>query len=131
MPTNCLRAAAACLIVFLFSISARAEKNWPGWRGPHQTGHAHEQGLPTKWTTGSITWKRSLKGSGQSSPVIWGERIFLTTVTRDAKPEDAKRGLYFGGNRAKPPTVVHQRKVVCLSSCISSNVGADRVARTC
>lgn len=85
MLTNCLRAIVACLIVFLCSITAQAEKNWAGWRGPQQTGHAHEQGLPTAWAKDAITWKTSLKGSGHSSPVIWGERIFLTSALENGR----------------------------------------------
>ena len=51
---------------------------WPGWRGPTSDGHSAEKDLPTKWTEESVEWKTPLKGAGQSSPVIWGERIFLT-----------------------------------------------------
>lgn len=55
-----------------------ADGNWPGWRGPLRTGHTSEKGLPTEWNSASITWQTPLKGEGQSSPVIWGDRIFLT-----------------------------------------------------
>jgi outer membrane protein assembly factor BamB len=53
---------------------------WPGWRGPAADGHSAEQDLPQRWTEESVEWKTPLKGAGQSSPVIWGERIFLTTA---------------------------------------------------
>jgi outer membrane protein assembly factor BamB len=55
-----------------------ADWNWPQWRGPNQDGHTKETGLPTKWDDSSVVWKAPLKGEGQSSPVVWGERIFLT-----------------------------------------------------
>src|SRR5882724_8341815 len=56
-----------------------AESNWPGWRGPLANGVSEEKNLPTEWTPDShILWKSELPGRGNSSPVIWGDRIFLT-----------------------------------------------------
>lgn len=66
--------------------TSNADHNWPGWRGPKHNGHTTEQGLPVKWDATSVTWKTPLKGEGQSSPVIWGDRIFLTaSQNRGAK----------------------------------------------
>lgn len=67
------------------ALAADAESsrgNWPRWRGPNQDGHSSETGFPTQWNDDSIQWKTPLKGEGQSSPVVWGERIFLT-LARD------------------------------------------------
>jgi len=61
------------------------ESNWTGWRGPSQNGHTVETNLPVAWNADSVTWKASLKGRGQSSPIIWGERIFLTTATGEGR----------------------------------------------
>jgi outer membrane protein assembly factor BamB len=71
------------LALFLFtpavgSNASAAEWNWPQWRGPGQDGHTKETGLPTKWDDSSVVWRTPLKGEGQSSPVVWGERVFLT-----------------------------------------------------
>jgi outer membrane protein assembly factor BamB len=60
-------------------IAIGAEANWPRWRGPQQDGHSAETELPVKWSADNIVWKTDLPGSGQSSPVIWGDRIFLTS----------------------------------------------------
>jgi outer membrane protein assembly factor BamB len=57
----------------------RAETNWPRWRGPQQDGHSAETDLPVKWSAANIAWKTELPGIGQSSPIIWGDRIFLTS----------------------------------------------------
>lgn len=57
-----------------------ADVNWPRWRGPAGDGHSTETDLPVKWESAAITWKVPLKGAGQSSPILWGERIFLTTA---------------------------------------------------
>jgi outer membrane protein assembly factor BamB len=61
-------------------IHAQSESTWPAWRGPRGDGQSLEKGLPVRWTEESVAWKTPLKGWGQSSPVIWGDRIFLTTA---------------------------------------------------
>lgn len=85
MTTNCFRAMLTGFVLLAFTLTAQAEKNWPSWRGPYGNGHAKEAGLPTQWTNDSITWKTRLKGSGQSSPIIWGERIFLTSALQNGR----------------------------------------------
>ena len=57
-----------------------AEPNWPRWRGPEQNGHTADAKLPVTWSTDNILWKTPLPGVGQSSPIIWGNRIFLTSA---------------------------------------------------
>jgi len=76
------RIAIAAVLAFAATgtAAAQSDSNWPGWRGPRADGHTPEKGLPQRWTAESVAWKTPLKGWGQSSPVIWGERIFLTTA---------------------------------------------------
>jgi len=58
-----------------------AEKEWPRWRGPTGQGTTTETGLPLRWSpTEHVAWKVEIPGRGNSSPVIWGDRIFLTTA---------------------------------------------------
>jgi outer membrane protein assembly factor BamB len=53
---------------------------WPGWRGPRGDGYSPEKNIPTRWSkTENVAWKVAVPGSGYSSPIIWGDRIFLTT----------------------------------------------------
>src|ERR671937_1624778 len=53
--------------------------NWPGFRGPAGDGISLEKELPLKWSaTENIRWKTPLPEGGNSSPVVWGNRIFLT-----------------------------------------------------
>ena len=69
--------SVACLFLVL-ALVARAD-NWPQWRGPNGNGVSQEKGLPTSWSaTKNLAWKLPLPGKGSSTPVIWGERIFLT-----------------------------------------------------
>ena len=72
---------AAILVVWsLGGVAQGAEVNWPRWRGPQQDGHSSETNLPVKWSAENVVWKAELPGSGQSSPIIWGDRIFLTSA---------------------------------------------------
>lgn len=59
-------------------IDPNAGANWPRWRGPQQNGHSDDAKLPVKFTVDDVAWQTKLPGQGQSSPVIWGDRIFLT-----------------------------------------------------
>ncbi len=77
---------AAWAIGILFSaVVLAADANWPQWRGPRGDGHTGLSGLPARWDASSVVWKTPLKGRGQSSPTIWGERIFLTTALENGK----------------------------------------------
>jgi outer membrane protein assembly factor BamB len=60
--------------------------NWPEFRGPHGNGHADALGLPIRWSeTEHIKWKTFIHDKGWSSPVIWGNQVWLTTATEDGK----------------------------------------------
>jgi len=106
------------LISALFSMAfaaADAGENWPQLRGPASLGIDDGDKLPDRWSaTENVAWKTDLPGRGWSSPIVWGDRVFLTTVVNQGKSEKPKKGLYFGGNRPKPPQSVHQWKVFCL-----------------
>src|SRR4051812_42267800 len=61
--------------------AADVQDNWPQWRGPLGTGGAPLARPPVEWSgTKNIRWKTALPGKGHSTPVVWGDRIFLTTA---------------------------------------------------
>src|SRR5262245_36487366 len=65
--------------VFAACTSARAD-NWPQWRGPTLDGVSKDTGLPTTFSaTENLAWKLPLPGMGGSTPVVWNDRIFLTS----------------------------------------------------
>ena len=65
-------------------------ENWPGWRGPSGDGISPEKGIPTTWSaTENIAWKVAIPGNGHSSPVVWGNKVFVTTCL----PEKEQRVL--------------------------------------
>lgn len=54
--------------------------DWPGWRGPRGDGTSDETGIPVRWSkTENVAWKTPIPGRGYSSPIISGDRVFLTT----------------------------------------------------
>jgi outer membrane protein assembly factor BamB len=58
-----------------------AAENWPHWRGPSGNGVSGETGVPTEWsTTANVTWKLALPAWSGSTPIIWGDRIFLNVA---------------------------------------------------
>lgn len=78
---------AVILALWVLSLSATAE-NWPGWRGPRGDGTSLEANVPTKWdaSTGeSIRWKVDVPGDGHSSPIVWNDRVFLTTCLLESQ----------------------------------------------
>ncbi len=80
-----------------------AQSQWSQFRGPGARGIAKGTHAPDRWsTTENIAWKRDLPGRGWSSPVVWNEHVFLTTVVNTGTSEEAKKGLYFGGIDLRP-----------------------------
>jgi outer membrane protein assembly factor BamB len=73
-----LTSLRVCHLV-LFAASAAPTANWPGWRGPGGQGHARGKDLPVTWGPATnVRWKTPLPEGGNSSPVVWGDRVFLT-----------------------------------------------------
>ncbi len=74
------------LVVALAPLSLTAGDTWPAFRGPTGDGHADDVGLPLTWSEGeNIVWKTPIHGRGWSSPVIWEDRIWVTTATEDGR----------------------------------------------
>jgi outer membrane protein assembly factor BamB len=78
-------AARLALCLCLVGITARAcAENWPQWRGARLDGISHETNLPLKWSkTENVAWRVELPGPGGSTPVIWDDRIYLTTAENE------------------------------------------------
>ena len=73
-----------CTVFLLFAVLtvANAAEDWTRFRGPHGSGVSEIRSLPTRWSADSkIAWKTPLPGGGVSSPVLWGDRIFVTAYS--------------------------------------------------
>ena len=112
-PNDCVFSSLGLGVWMVQFFALRAE-NWPLFRGA-DAGVSAEKGLPTSWDVSkNVAWVAEVPGRGWSSPIVWGKSIFLTSVNKDGAYEDAKKGLYFGGERAKPADVLHHWLVICL-----------------
>jgi len=69
----------ACSLVTLLTVASIANaENWPRFRGPDGAGVASAKGLPIEWSdTDNVTWKVPMPGKGASSPIIYGDKIFV------------------------------------------------------
>ena len=75
----------ALIWAILLSGLATAE-NWPQWRGARSDGVSVEKNMPTQWSaTENIAWKTEIPGVGHASPIVWDERIFVTTSLADTE----------------------------------------------
>jgi len=80
--------------------SAGANEHWPQFRGPSAGVAENDPALPERWSaTENIAWAVDMPGMGWSSPVVWGDHVFVTTVINSGQSEPPKPGLYFGGER--------------------------------
>ena len=80
-PGPLTRGAAAMLLLGIGTAAPLHAENWPHWRGPKLSGVSEEKGLPTRWSsTENIAWRLPLPGPAGSTPVVWKDRIYLTTA---------------------------------------------------
>lgn len=76
----------AILLLSISFVSTTCADNWPEFRGPGLQGHLIETSVPLKWTaTENVAWKTAIPGESWSSPIIWGDVVFLTTTTESGK----------------------------------------------
>lgn len=106
---------AGVVLLVLLGASVASADNWPGWRGPGGAGVSPEKDLPLKWSaTENVRWKVKLPAPGNSTPIIWGDRVFITqasdlTLWPPKVPEN-----YAGGASAGGYAVAEKRSVLCF-----------------
>jgi outer membrane protein assembly factor BamB len=95
--------------------------NWPQWRGPGGQGISSEKNLPAEWSSSkNIKWKTPIAGRSHSSPIVWGNKIFLTTAIEGETVPGAKAVKHMIGDKEflHPDSIgadhKHTFKVICL-----------------
>ena len=104
------------LFIFLSTGLFADPGDWPGFRGPYAVGFADQQDLPLEWnvkTGKGIAWRVEIPGLGHSSPIIHGDKLFVTTAVSSTGKASFKPGLYGSGDAA-PDTSRHTWRLICL-----------------
>ena len=127
-----------CVVVLFAAMSslnihAQSDAHWPQWRGPFFNGMARGD-APSVWNdTTNIKWKTEISGRGHSTPVIWGNRIFLTTAMPIGTPPPSPEPQAQGGQRraggGAGPLVEHRFDVLALDRHTGKIIW-QRTART-
>ena len=100
----------------LVSACAAADGNWPQFRGPSASGVGDGANPPVQWDTAkgtNIAWTVEIPGLAVSSPVVWGERIYVTTAISSDTKQGLRTGLY-GDTDSVADRSAHQWKVLAL-----------------
>ena len=113
------------LVVTIAAASERdqhdgAESNWPQWRGPLGTGVAlvcsPNADPPVEWSeTNNVRWKVALPGKGHSTPIVWGDRIYLTTAVPYGEKLPPKHSTAPGTHDGVPVTQRHEFVVLAIN----------------
>jgi len=122
----------ACCLTCLAQ-SRNETSNWPQWRGPHGSGISEEKNLPTEWSAEkNIVWKAELPGRGHSSPIVWGNRIFLTAAIEGEVVPGAKAVHHVrrGETWVHPDSVAGDRKHTLEVLCLDRDSGKILWERT-
>ena len=85
---RCAIASLICFVVSALAVSPAFGENWPGWRGPRGDGSSIEDDIPLHWngeTGENIVWKVRVPGEGHASPIVWEDRIFLSSCLTDTR----------------------------------------------
>ena len=112
------------VMLLLLVSSVDAGENWPRFRGDQGTGvGADHQQLPLQWSqTENVEWKTAIPGWGWSSPIVWGDRVFLTTVVADEPGQTPAGGLYLGQGVREPAAGEHHWLVCCFDLITGAQV---------
>jgi len=77
-----LRQSALAILITLLAFQLASAQEWTRFRGPNGTGISPAKTIPVRWTEEDHNWKVSLPGIGHSSPVLWGDRVYVTSADK-------------------------------------------------
>ena len=94
---------ASSVVLFAASLAAQTPRSdsWPSFRGDRAAGVAEGQNLPERWDAEKgvgVKWKTAIPGLAHSSPVVWGERVYVTTAVSSRGGDSFRHGLYGDGD---------------------------------
>lgn len=119
---NNMHKKIAVLLSFLLLISItifaqNISEQWPSYRGYRASGVLDSAGLPITWDVKknvNIKWKKEIEGLGMSNPVIWDDKLFITTAISAEDVSGFKAGIY-GNVESVDDESIHEWQVICLN----------------
>jgi outer membrane protein assembly factor BamB len=108
---------AVLLYIVALAAPAGAQTNWPSFRGANADGIAKSATTPPVWNVEkqeNVLWKKAIPGLGHSCPIIWGDRLYVTSAVNQQHNAPLKVGLY-GDPESAEDNEVQQWKVFCLN----------------
>src|SRR4029453_6070693 len=120
---------AIVVAVWVLAGAAISAQNWPSFRGPNASGVAEGQPTPLKWDVASgenLLWKTPVPGMAVSSPVVWGDRVFVSTAVSGDPNAGIKTGLY-GDVKPSNDVSMHSWRLLAIDKR-TGKVLWDRVA---
>lgn len=111
-----MRAFSLLLFLLYILLTESSAQQIERFRGPDATGVSADDGrLPDEWSSeNNVKWKVAVPGWGWSSPIVTGNRVFVTSVVSDEDYEEPEAGLYLGQGRQEPPAGIHHWMVYCF-----------------
>jgi outer membrane protein assembly factor BamB len=89
--------------------------DWPSWRGPNNLGASADKNIPSEWDrTKNVRWKVALPDAGNSTPIIWGDRVFITQASEKKQWPPKVPANYAGGASAGGHATAEKRSVMCF-----------------
>src|SRR5580765_5499771 len=105
-----------CVVRLAVPSSGAAQTAWPQFRGERAAGMSAGQNVPEEWNrTQNVRWVATVPGRGWSSPIVWGSRVFLTTVVNQATVKRPEQGFYRPMD-VSTPEGEHEWTVLCLDA---------------
>ena len=123
---RCLCHGLLLLTVLNFAYAA----NWPAWRGPDGSGVSSEKNLPIRWSaTENVRWKVALPEPGNSTPIVWGDRVFVTqAIEKEGRrtvmcfDRGSGKQLWQSGVTHKEKEETHPTNPYCSASPVTDGV---------
>ena len=104
------------VLVFVLATATLSAQNWPMFRGPRASGVADGSPVPVRWnvkTGDNVLWTTAVAGVAVSSPIVWGNRVFVSTAVSSDSTAGIRTGLYGDVEPAKDVSK-HTWKIVAL-----------------
>src|SRR5262249_8107426 len=107
--------------------STSVAQNWNQFRGPNGDGVVHDAKLPIKWgAKNHVLWNTEVSGVGWSSPVVWGDRIFVTTAESETLAKPDPKFTTFDLGTSAPSDVKYRQSVLCFDAASGTKIWAQQ-----